>query len=371
MKAKKVKIIFLAIAIIVVAIVGIYFFIKYQTYDYIEIQETYANTSTDNANYKHCLDGILRYSRDGVALLTDQGEEEWNQPCQMSNPVVEMCGDSVAVADKGGTSILVFRKKGLKGEIKTTRPIEKVDVSSQGIVSAILKDEETPLVMCYDAMGNVLVEHKVSLNNTGYPMDVGISQDGNALIVSYLHTEGNAIITKIAYYYFGNADAKPQDYQVHQQEFSDTVVPVTAFINKNTSLLVADNALIFYEGLKSPKQSVRVEIEKEIQSVAYSNELVALFLKNDGTSAYKLHIYNTKGKLLASVDVEKEYTDMKVADDKVIMYDGQMCSIFIKNGVHKYEGKMDENIMEIYPISGLNKYMVINASGFHEVRLAK
>ena len=32
---------------------------------------------------------------------------------------------------------------------------------------------------------------------------------------------------------------------------------------------------------------------------------------------------------------------------------------------------MEENILEIFPIVGLNKYMMINASGFHEIHLAK
>jgi len=43
----------------------------------------------------------------------------------------------------------------------------------------------------------------------------------------------------------------------------------------------------------------------------------------------------------------------------------------MKNGVKKYEGSIDQKIMEIFKLGGLNKYMVINASGFFEVRLAK
>ena len=68
---------------------------------------------------------------------------------------------------------------------------EKLAVSSQGIVSAILKDEEKPLVMCYDAVGNVLVQNEVSLTTMGYPMDVATSWDGKTQIVSYLYTEEN------------------------------------------------------------------------------------------------------------------------------------------------------------------------------------
>lgn len=367
---KKTIIIATAVTVVVLMAIGIYFFIKYQTYDYMEITKSYENESTDNANYKYCLDGILRYSRDGIAFLTKTGKEAWNQPCQMSNPIVEVCGNSIAVGDKGGTSILVFQKKGLKGEIQTTRPIEKLSVSSQGIVSVILKDEETPLVMCYDAMGNKLVEHVVSVSAKGYPVDVAVSEDGNTLLVSYLYTEGNEISTKVTYYYFGDADTEKKEYQVLETELSDTVIPVTAFLNDNITLMVADNALYFYKGLKEPEETTRIEIKKEIQSVAYDENIVAVILKNDGMDGYKLNVYDLKGKLLSAVDVDKEYAKMQVVDSQIILFDGQMCSIYHKNGVHKYEGNMDENILEIFPTSGLNKYVMINASGIHEVQLA-
>lgn len=370
MKDKKEKIILLSVLVVIAAIVGIYFLIKYQTYNYVELTTVYENKNTDNSNYIQCLDGVLRYSRDGVVLLTEKGDEVWNQPCQMSNPMVEMCGDSVAIGDKGGTSILVFQKNGLKGEIQTTKTIEKFAVSSQGIVSAILKDENMPLVICYDAVGNKLVEHKVIPKNMGYPVDISLSEDGNMLIVSYIYTEGTEVTTKVSYYYFGEGN-KEKDYQVYQKDFANTVIPVTAFMRHDASLLVADNALIFYKGLKDIKEVSRVELKTELQSVTYNEEFVATLLRKNNSTDYKLNIYNNKGKLLSSVDIDKEYKNLKIADKQVILYDGQACAIYMKNGVKKYEGNIDQKIMEIFTLGGFNKYMVINASGFHEIRLAK
>ena len=370
MKDKKKRILFLVVVISIVACIGIYFFVKYQSYNYVETTTIYTNVSTDNANYKRCLEGILRYSRDGVALLADNGEEKWNQPCQMSNPTVETCGESVAVGDKGGTSILVLAKKGLKGEIQTTKPIEKFAVSSQGIVSAILKDDETPLVMCYDAAGNKLVEHKVQLKNMGYPVDVAISHDGNTLLVSYLYTEGSKVASKISYYYFGE-NSKKDDFQVYQKDFDNTVIPMTAFLENDLSFIVTDNALVFYKGLHQIEEINRVKVKTEMQSVAYNNELIAVVLRKEDATDYKLNIYNMKGKMLSSVDVDKEYENMKVCDEQIILYDGQSSRIYMKNGVQKFEGNIEKKIMEVFPLNGLNKYMVINSDGFHEIRLAK
>lgn len=369
-KTKKILIFVIAI-VLVLATVGGYFYMKYQTYDCIEITKSYENNSKDNANYKRCLDGVLRYSRDGVALLSEKGEEIWNQPCQMSNPVVEMCGNSVAIGDKGGTSILVFQKKGLKGEIQTTRPIEKFAVSSQGIVSAILKDEEIPLVMCYDAVGSVLVQNEVSLTTMGYPVDVSLSDDGNTQIVSYLSTEKNTVSTKVAYYYFGDFEEEKSGQPVFETEYANTIVPVVAYVKPEISVLVADNGIRFLQGTRNIKEIANVELDEEIQSIAYGDGFLAVFLKSAKITGYKLYLYNYRGKLLTSVAVEKEYSKMQIAGGKVVLYDGHMCSIIEKDGICKFEGNMEENILELFSIGGFHKYMMINASGFHEIRLAK
>ncbi len=371
MKEKKKTIIAIVAAVFVVAIIASYFVMKYQTYNHIEIVETYENKNKANANYVSCMGGVLRYSRDGVALLGKTGKQKWNQPCQMGNPIVEMSEESVIVADKGGTTILVFQEKGLKGEIKTTRTIEKASVSEKGIVSAILKDDETPQVMCYDAEGEILVEHKVSVNKMGYPMDVALSGDGKTLIVSYLKTDGKKMISKVVYYYFGENSNAEKNHIVYQQDFENAIVPVAAFLDSETSLLVADNALLFMNGLKKPEKVARVELSQEVQSVAYDDKMVAVVMRSEGETAYKLHIYNKKGKELAAVDVDKEYTRMKVEKNQVLLFDGQMCSIFLVNGVHKFEGKVEENILDIFPLGGINQYMLITANGFRETRLSK
>lgn len=361
-------------ALIIIAVLAVaggtaaYFFFKYRTYDHIEIIRTYEDTGTENASYRACLGGVLRYSRDGISLLTRKGAESWNQPCQMANPTLETCGESAAVGDRGGTSIYVLKKSGLKGEIRTIRPIEKFTVSSQGIVGAILKDEDTPHVMVYDAKGNVLVEHNVSFRQMGYPLDVSLSPDGNTLLVTYLRLKGEKQVSRIAYYYFGDEDAQDSNHLVYETELEDMVAPASAFLKDDISMIATDRALVFCKGLKKPKEYARVDIKGEIQSIGYGSDLVAVLVRKE--DAYNLEIYNGKGKLVSRTDVRKSFPEIRVSGNKVILFDGQFCRIVLKEGICKYEGNMDENIIEIFPVFGFNKYMMVSTDGFGEIRLA-
>ena len=72
-----------------------------------------------------------------------------------------------------------------------------------------------------------------------------------------------------------------------------------------------------------------------------------------------------------SKDFTGDYNHVKICGNQVIMYDGKKCSIFTKNGIQKFEGEMNNNILEIFPIAGVNKYIVMNANGMEKVRLVK
>ena len=240
---KKILIAIVSFAILV--FVGIAFLLQRQSYAKIDTIEYYESVSTDNPGYIKYSDGIMKYTRDGVAFLNKTGEELWNRPCQMSNPCVEVRDEIAVVYDRNGTSILVVEKNGLKGEIKTVRPIEKISVSKQGIVAAILKNDEAPMIICYDAAGNVLVQQSASLDNTGHPMDLAISEDGNTLIVSYLVANGMGVSSKIKYYDFRDMDKK--DHAIHEVVYENVVIPMVDYIEKEKALFVADDGIIIYE----------------------------------------------------------------------------------------------------------------------------
>lgn len=365
------KIIF-GIGVLLIAFIGgTYYAVNYLTYDQIEIVESFANEDAGDGNYEKYLDGVLKYSRDGIALLSKEGTEIWNQPCQMSFPIVEICKDTAAVGDRGGTSIYVFQKNGLKGEIRTTMPIEKISVSSQGIVAAILKNGESPKIMCYDADGNVLIEHSASLGKTGYPVDISLSYDGSVLLVSYLGTKGSSVVSRATYYNFGKAGEDKVDYQVANLEYADTIIPITAFLDKKLSMLIADNAVVFMEGLDEPRESMFIQLDKEIKRVAYNEDYIVLVLKNSGQTDYELRLYSTEGKQILSTQFEGEYANIEIVGNQIIMYEGSKCAIYNKNGTCKYEGELEMNIVNMFPVSGFNKYMVISANGFQEIQLVK
>ena len=161
----------------VLAICGTYLLLDNKTYGTAREAASYTKEISDTSNYVQFAKGIIRYNRNGVVYLNKKNEEVWIQPTQIKTPMIEVKENAFAVADRGGNSIMVFTKDGLKGEIETTLPIEKIAISDQGIVSAILKNENSPQIISYDAAGNILVEQQITLGTTGYPVALDMTDD--------------------------------------------------------------------------------------------------------------------------------------------------------------------------------------------------
>ena len=226
------------LVLLAAAAVGVYLLVNLQTYSQVRITEVYENEGAANNNYREFEGGILKYSRDGISYLNQNGKEQWNHSYQIKSPFIELEQETGVIADKGGNDIFVIQKDGIKGEIHTAMPIEKISVSKQGIVCAVLKNDSSAEVICYDIKGNVLVEHKTSPAGTGYPLDVSLSQDGEVMQVLYFHTQvrnQSNVPFEVDFVTFKIVDKKVMKRTAIQEQI---VFPLRAY---NYATLVAGN----------------------------------------------------------------------------------------------------------------------------------
>ena len=359
---------FLTIAAI---LISTYMFIELQTYDTMRTVQAYGEEGTDNSSYVKYANGILKYSRDGAAFLNRKGEEQWNQSYQIKKPFVTSNNEALVIGDQSGNDLYVFDKSGLRGEIHTNYPIEMTAVSENGIVSVLLRNGMSPQIICYDAAGNILVEHTASLAGIGYPVSMALSPDGTMLQVSYLCVADGVEATRIVYYNFKSSDAEKETYQVTEDVYKNTVMPTSFFVNDKKSIVVGDSSFMIYEGKEVPAATKTVELDKTVQQVFYDNEYLGFVLKNVGEEESELRLYNMNGEQKLSKKFVGEYNNISVSKGNVVMFDGKKCVIFSDLGVQKFNGEVEMNIKEILPLTGINMYLLVSNDGIEEVRLVK
>ena len=313
-------------------IFGTYLLLANHFYHAIYQAASYKRETSDNNRYAVYQNGIVRYSRDGVAYLNQKNEVIWVQPGQFQRPVIEVNNQTFAVADSGGNAIQVFTEKGLKGEIETNLPIEKFSISNQGIVSAILKDENLPMIVTYDSKGNILVENQITASNAGYPVAL--------------------------------------DHQVSMEEYEDSVMPEIFFMDADTSVVVGDHSFVIYEGAEVPKKKKEIAITQEVKSVFHTGRYIGFVLLREDKSGYELRLFDRFGKQKMNRQFIGEYSNVQMVGNEIVMYEGSRCSIYTSAGLHRFEGNLKEEVLLIVPVAGINKYLVMNAAELQVVYLA-
>ena len=367
----KIRRVLTLLILISLAVCGTYLLLDNQTYARARTAAEYPIDISDTSSYAQFADGIVRYNRDGVVFLNRKNEEQWIQPTQLQNPTICVKDNAFAVADNGGNSILVFTREGLKGEIETTLPIEKIAISDQGIVSAILRNENSPQIISYDATGNILVEQQVTVSTTGYPVALEMSDDGNMLAVSYLYTEGTAIKSRVIYYNFGETGQERTDNIVMSEEYDNTVMAEIFFMGDDRSIVVGDDRFVIYRGKEVPEKQKEITLDQEIQSVFHSDRYIGFILLNQEKSGYELRLYTRLGEQVLSREISGKYSNVKIDGSEVIMFDGSRCCIITATGIVKFEGDLNVEALEIFQAPGINRYYMMSVDELRVIYLTK
>ena len=370
-RVRKLRKLLVPAVLILLAVCGTYLLLKNQTYMQARTAREYPVDISDTSSYARFGDGIVRYNRDGVVFLNKKNEEQWIQPAQIQNPIIVVKDKAFTVADNGGNNIMVFTEEGLKGEIETTLPIEKIAVSDQGIVSAVLKDENSPKIISYDATGNILVEQKTTAGTTGYPAALELSDDGRVLAVSYLYTEGAAIKSKVVFYNFGETGQGKTDNIVSSEEYNDTVAAEIFFMGEDRSVVVGDNGFTIYKGKEEPQKEKEITVGQEIQSVFHSDQYIGFVLLNRDKSGYEVRLYNRLGDQVLNRDIPAKYDNVKIDGDEIIMFDGTKCCIVSATGIIRFNGDIKINALEMFRAPGLNRYYVMSVDELRVIYLTK
>ncbi|MFI3173386.1 MAG: DUF5711 family protein [Eubacteriales bacterium] len=369
-KINKIKIIVVLALVLLITLTGIWAYTQLQTHTTISEIQVFGDVSVANSEFAGFDSGILRYGKDGVAYIDMEGEVIWNHPYQIATPIVQITSSSAVIADSGGNQVVVLDENGVKGEFETVLPIEKVTVSEQGIVGVLTKNGSTPEIICYDATGNILVEHKTSLSGTGYPTALAISQDGKMLLVTYLKVVEGSIASSFTYYSFEDNTVGASS-EVYSGERSGVVIPEVRFLDSTTSVLVtSDKIEIFTEG-ETLELLSEIELGEEIETIFYGEDTIAIILEGTAADGNEMVVYDIKGNLLFAKEFTGEYRNASIEGNQIILYEGENCRIFTRTGIEKFVGEMKMELSGVFPVFGVNKYIIVGNEGMKEVRLMR
>lgn len=362
---------FFAVLIVIAAFALLFLLLTYSShYTNYKVSDRYTREDGGNGEFIEMNGVLVRYSSDGVVGTDRRGNELWQQSYEMLSPIISVCGDSLAISGKDANKIYVFSASGKKGEISTNYPIQSISVSTQGIVAAIMRNDSNTMLMCYSKDGEVLVESRASLSDTGYPLAAAISENGTRLLVSYL-VPGERISSKVVCYEFGREEVVTEDLTIMEEYFDDLLIPTVFFLG-DTGVAVGDGKMMFFRGGSEMKTAETVNFTETIVSVLHNSDRIALILRNTGEGdPYILKIYRSSGSEEASVSFAQDYLRAEMNANNIVLIRDSGCSIFNGQGREVFTGRFDDTPVSIFPQGGLNRYLVIFKESIETIRAVK
>lgn len=354
--------------VLVVALVLLYFEKRsYRNYKILQTSEQEDVVSTQYAE----MDGkILRYSPEGASLINSKMETIWSETYEMQNPVADVCGQSAVIADRDGTLIEIYNTNGHTGSISTSYSIVKVRVTASGLVAAILDAGDDTWINYYASDGSLIAENQTKVDDPGYPLDVAVSKDGVIMMVTYQFVDGSDTTSYVAFYNFGDVGQNEDDRIVSGYTYEGVVIPQIQYLDNSRSVALRDDGFTLYKGKQIPKENKTVEVEKEIVSTFYDEDIIGLVFKNgEKDELYTMQVYSTNGNLKFEKGFNIPYTTIKMSGGNILMYNSSQICIMNSRGVEKYSGTVDGTIKNLFKI-GWNRYLLVLDNGVNVIKLS-
>lgn len=358
--------------VLILAAAGTVFYIqmKNRIYEDYEVKSSVTREMINGTTVRNLDGAILTYSKDGVNCSDTKGNVLWNQTFEMQNPLVAVQGKSAVIADYNGRNIYVMNNESFLGEISTNLPIRNVAVSANGVVAAVLDDSSVTWIYLFDAQGNELGYFKTRMKNSGYPMQVALSENGQLVMVSYLYVDSGEIESKVAFYNFGQVGKNKSDNFVGGYDYTDTVVPFGGFMNSSTAFAVADDRIMFYTGSQIPTSAALRLFEEEVQGVYYNSNYVGLvYLNTDGENRYRMDVYNTSGNIILSKGFNIDYQDIIFCNDYFVIYNDAEMLVCNMKGVEKFSGSFKESVYTLIPTKSVARYVLVTQDSLETIEL--
>lgn len=359
----------ITVVAVIAAVCLVFLYVEKRSYHSYKVLNTSEQEDVVSTQYVEMDGDILRYSPDGVSVVDSSMNTVWNETYTMQNPIADVNGSRAVIADSEGTSLYICDKKGVTGTVTTSYSIVKVRIAANGMVAAILDNDENTWINFYNSDGSLVAENLTKIDDPGYPMDVAVSDNG-VMMVTFQYVDGSKTTSYVAFYNYGDVGQNEDDRIVSGYTYENVVIPQVECISESQYIALRDDGFSTYQGNQIPKEIKTINVKQEIVSTFFDDQRIGLVFKNNSKdSEYTMEVYSMNGQLKFRKNFNVAYSTIKMSDGNIIMYNSSQICVMNSRGVQKYMGSVDGTIRDFFKI-GWNKYLMVMDNGVSTIKFS-
>ena len=349
----------------------ILFLASQRVYSGASVSQIAQMASQDDTNFITLGNNIVYYSKNGASCLNTGGDLVWSITFELQKPLVSRAGEVLAIADYNGSTIYLQNAAGTIGSVNTNMPIRAMSVSESGEVAAVLADTDVTWGYLFDASGDTIAYFKTTMGQSGYPLSVSVSPNGELVCVSHLLVSATGTSTSIAFYNFGDVGQNVAENNVSGFNYDNEIFPFTAYLSSSSCAAVSDSRIVFFTGKEIPQSGANAMFSDQLAGVYTGGEYIGLlFPDTSGSSQYNLQIYDASGEKISTIPFTMDFTNIQIAGKCVYINNDQELQIYTAEGRQRYQGTFEKDVREVVPrTDGAGKMYLVTEDGIDQMTL--
>ncbi len=361
-------------AVVIVLVVAVLIWGNVRHYTNATVRSSIELEDSENTKYLDFQDNILRYSADGAFYTSYSGTMLWNVTYEMSSPQTDTCSSYVIIYDKTGTGIrLMNRSDGEVVSITTNLPIVKAQVAKNGSIAVLMQDGDVGYFRLYNLKGEVIAGGEAHLNNTGYPVDISLSEDGENMAVAYLDLNDGDVKTTLNFYNFGSEGSDADNHIIASYSYSNMVITQVDYLTNDRLVAFGDSEIILFNQTSSPKVMKEIFPGEQMKSIFHDNGYFGYIVDvtdSEGKSMTEIHCYNTNGLKRYTATTDFYYQNLSVdSKGEVVLINDNEVAVYNNYGVEKYHDTLESNVYTVIPMEGSRNYIIIRNGYLEQVKI--
>ncbi len=350
--------------------------VSYWIYNRTHLFDEYAVSDTaqlddvEGTQYAMISGSIIKYSHDGIFCVNTSNEMQWSVAYTMQTPICDVCGNTMVIAEQQGTQVYVLNSKGVIGNFKTTLPILKAKTAANGVVALVLKDSDITWIHLYDPDGLQIASVKTTVSDSGYPLDLAVTDNAGKMMVSFLGEEEGELAGRLSFYDFSKSTQSDENRLIGSISYKGTVFPEVYYADSNTPVAVADDGFAVFTVGKRVEEKQRVSLDSEIISTFHDQTNIGFVLPSGKTDVkYLLTAYGYNGRRAMESDLNFDYTGIRMENGEILLYDASNLHIYRTSGKGKLSVSYGKEVEFFVPLKGNRRYLVISENSMDKIRL--
>ncbi len=366
----------LCLLLFAAAFTGFLFLHRATTYD-ISWERAVGGSGDTFRYYRPFGSGFIRYTKDGAEYIDKNGSVVWERSYQLNAPVCAAGKEYAVIADCGGSSLYIFSTEKETGSVTTLLPVVKAVPADNGVVYAVLSDDNAEFITAFRRDGTAIdLSVKSIMTGDGYPFDISVSPDGTQLLTSYASVGSMVLENKVIFRNFGeigqNADAR-RIVGGFSEEFEGHMAGKVHFSTDEYSQAFYDGGIVFFSTrvLNSPEVIAKAVFEEPMRSVAASEKYAAVVVQNDDPEKpFRLDVYDLRGRRLCQTPFDLRYTGFAISGGNVLLWDADTIEVYSPRGRLTARVELDDfTISDVTGSSLLRQLIVAGSSRVMKIQL--